>query len=222
VNGSPTLAQPRLYDESFSARFTSNLWGVGANLVFNTDPNPGEGLTVRPMLGFRYIVLKERLKQVGVFNLGQTVPDQTSVIDAQTRNSIYGPTVGVRVELEHRWFTIGVSPSFLLAANSTEATVLSDRFLGPNDPLYRTEIDRTIFTPAFQVGVYGRVHVTENFSIHVGWDFLWMTRITRPQDSINYNVNGVGGVPTSSAISAKQSLGDYQAHGLSIGGEIRF
>jgi len=99
---------------------------------------------------------------------------------------------------------------------------VSDRFLGPNDPQFRTEIDRTIFSPGFQIGVYGRVHVTDNFSIHVGWDFLWLDRIVRPQDSINYNVNGIGGVPTSSSISARRSLGNYQAHGLNVGGQIRF
>jgi len=222
LNGKRSLVPPRLYDESFSARFTSSLWGVGGNIVFNTDSNPGEGLRIRPMLGFRYIALKERLTQIGVYNAGRTIADQTSVIDSQTHNRIYGPTLGVRLELEHRWFTIGASPSVMLAANSMETTVLSDRFLGPNDPQFRTEIDRTIFTPAFQIGVYGRAHVTENFSIHIGWDFLWMTRIVRPHDSINYNVNAVGGVPTSSAISARKALGDFQAHGLSVGGELRF
>ena len=222
VNGAASAVTPRLYDESFNTQFSSSLWGAGGNIIFNTDSTPGEGLRIRPVLGFQYIGIKERLTQTGVFNAGRTIADQRSLIAAQTNNRIYGPNLGVRVELEHRWFTFGVSPNVLFAANSLEAAVASDHFLGPNDPLRTSAFDQTIFTAGFQMGVYGRLHVTENVSIHIGWDFLWLSQVLHPERAIRYDANGVGGVPVSSNISAERNLNDYRVQGLSVGGEIRF
>jgi hypothetical protein len=71
-----------------------------------------------------------------------------------------------------------------------------------------------------ELGVYARIHPKEWFSIHVGYNLIWVGNITRPHDNIYYNDNGP--LPTPTGVVLKTNLEDMLIDGLMIGGEIRF
>lgn len=214
----PALIGMPIYDVSFDAKFVSEFWGAESNLVFDLSPY-GPGLHFKPLFGFQFFALDEQLLQQGVFdNLG-TQPPNRSVIDAKTRNRLYVPQAGLRIELQHPMFVIGVEPKVGLGANRFLGSVRTDNLRGPLDPTVITEDQRTIYSAVFQLRVYAQIHVNDYFSLFVAYNFLHLDRVTRPHDNIFYNDTGPLDPP---AVVQDTYIQDFKADGLVVGGELRF
>src|SRR5690606_24280232 len=73
----------------------------------------------KPFVGFRYFNLEENLFQTGRFvpdpDLMQ--PTVTSEIDSRSKNRIYAPQIGLRMQFESRWVSFAFDPKFALGAN---------------------------------------------------------------------------------------------------------
>lgn len=211
-----------LFDRSFRTTFTAQLWGTEGNFVW--DPYvAGEGLKFQPLVGFRYLNHMERLRVNGVFDQFGALPEDlilNSQIESTTRNHIYAPQIGLRTELVHRWFTVGVEPKISFGVNNYEAIVRTEEIITPGEAPRTTVEDGFAFSPIGSLDVYGRIHVHENFSIFVEYDLMIGAKFARPHDSILYNDLGVGaGMP---GIVADVGFENVLYSGIAIGGEFRF
>ena len=211
-----------LYNQSFAAEYSSNLWG--AEGVFVADAFPysmpvrSEVLNIRPLMGFRYMDFDEQLVQVGVFdNPLDEEPSLTSVIDSVSNNDLYGVIVGTRAELVDKWFTLGVEPRWTLGWNYYENIVATDNLSAESNPTTRETDSSTIFSPMFDVKTYAKVHVHKNFSVWFGYDYMQLFRVTRPDKNIVYD--SVDGVPQ---FRVDTEIDSIAVQGVSLGGEIIF
>jgi hypothetical protein len=210
-----------LYDREFAAGFESSLWGTDINYVFDAPMTP-PFIQIRPMFGFRFLAIDERLNQRGVFDgQGQLTPAQTvtSIISSDSENNVYIPQVGFRVEMSNRWATIGVEPKFGLGVNQFRSNVFTESLRSVGDPLTSTTDSGERLSASGELSVYGRIHINRHVSLTVGYSFLFVDNVTRPQDSILYNDNGPNADPAI-VVNPGFELMYYQ--GLNVGGEIRY
>jgi hypothetical protein len=241
AGGPPTtvVGDVLVYDQGFKSSFSSQIWGSQANWVFDGD-NLDEGLQIRPLIGFRYINLRERLDQGGNYTfIDNSGPSGPVLVIADRRitsdvdNNVFGPQIGLRSELVHRWFTVGVEPKVMLGLNSYRTNVTAERILSPTEATSSTGTRKTDFGAAFELGVYGKIHVHPNFSLFVGYNLLWAGHVTRPYDNIAYDVRETTVIdnntvpPTvtttrSSNIHEETRFSDIVTQGLTVGGEYRF
>ncbi|MEO1999659.1 MAG: BBP7 family outer membrane beta-barrel protein [Planctomycetaceae bacterium] len=135
VNGIPVSDNTIIYDVSFETDLTSELYGGELTLVLD-DPTPGYGLKFRPMMGFRFLNFQEQLRQNGIDTNGGTEATRSVIIDSQTSNNVYGPQVGLRMELTHPKFTFGVQPSITAGLNDYSASVRAERLFTVTDPKF--------------------------------------------------------------------------------------
>jgi len=207
-----------LYDESYDAYYSTQSWGAEVNFV--TDPaRYGEGLVLMPILGLRYFSLEERLNQTGVFNSFGTIPDITSGIRSTTNNHLYGPQVGMRMQLVHRWFSISVEPKVMLGMNSYSAQVKTISLRSAADPTVFTKETGSEFTAIADLGINAKVRVNEFLSLFVGYNVMWAGRVSRPHGNIRYNDNGA--FPNLADVVLDTNSTDMVIQGISIGGEFK-
>ncbi len=209
-----------LYDRYFSADFTSDFWGGEANFIF--DPLvPGPGFKLRPLIGFHFFDLEERLMQHGVYDQnGFLTTPLISTIDSTAKNRIYAPQIGLRFEYVSRWFTVGVEPKMVFGINVYKDRVVTDDMRSFADPVVLTEKTGTKFAPIGDFEVNGRVHLTRSFSVFVSYHILVAAGISRPQNNIYYDDHGPNAPQT--AIVVRPSFDNMVIQGLSVGGELRF
>ena len=224
-NGQPSNIT-LLYNEGLTISYESEIWGAEAVFVGEKFPfelaAPERGITARPIVGFRYLDVEERLLHVGGFRdqITPGAPLLISTIDSDTSNELYGGILGARLQFDHRWFTLGVEPRVTLGANNYTARVTTSQLRGFFDPTITTVEDDTIFSPVLDCTAYARLHLHENFSVHVAYNVLWMARVTRPHDNIVFNDPGTTLLPPGVVVDA--DIGELMLEGLSLGGEIRF
>jgi hypothetical protein len=208
-----------LYDESFVKTYQSRFWGTEGNLYFD-EYAPGWGMNYEPMIGFRYFNLREQLDQVGVFNNFRTEPDLVSTIRSTTNNNLYGPQIGLRAQWIGKFLTFGVEPKFGLGANTYSAMVRTEQLRSPADPTVVTREERSAIAPFAEVGAYIRAHITDYFTLSVGYNFIWLHNVTRPGNNIRYD--DFGPLPQPPGVVLDRKMRDITIDGLTIGGEFRF
>jgi len=207
-----------LYNREYGVRYYSQLWGAEANWVGDYDR---EGLIwLNPTVGVRYFSLHEKMTQRGVFQ--DTViqlPEVVTTIDSVTFNNLYGPQIGTRMEIVSKWINLGVDPKLMFLANTMAGSVTTNHLRSNNDGVFYSSDTTTSLSFGVDIGVNAQVNLSHNFSIRVGYNFIWLNRVTRPEDNIYYNNNGDGAPP---AIVEKLEKHDFVVHGVSVGGELRF
>lgn len=215
-----------LYNQGLTISYQSEIWGAEGVFVGNAFPfelaAPERGITMKPIIGFRYLDVEERLLHVGGFRstIMPRQPTLVSTIDSETDNNLYGGILGARLQFEHRWFTLGVEPRATLGVNDYSARVTTHQLRGFFDPTVTTVEEDTIFSPVLDCTAYARLHLRENFSVHVAYNVLWMARVTRPHENIVFNDPGTTLLPPGVVVDA--DIGELMLEGLSLGGEIRF
>ncbi|WP_339729424.1 BBP7 family outer membrane beta-barrel protein [uncultured Gimesia sp.] len=229
LDGQLAASTGRNFNQTFSATYQTQAWGVESNYVINTESlffrtyYGAGGLQIRPLVGFRYLKIGEEMNIRGSFeDLTLTVPVSLfeSTVNSTTNNKLYVPQAGIRMEFVHPWFTISAQPKVGFGINNYEGSVLTDQFLDATDPTHVTHISKRRFSPTFEFGLNARFHLSENFTFNVGYNFLWASQIARPDSIIYYNTSSAN--PTTGvSLQAQNSLDSYKLHGLVIGGEIR-
>lgn len=207
------------YNVFFRAEQESRFWGGNLDYIFDNDRSGV--FTLRPLVGARYISLNERLTQTGVFrdNTFAVPVDTQSTIESTSWNNIVGPQVGFHTAIQTKYLQFGVTPKFGVGANSQKARVYTSRLRSIQDPDVTTNDYYTGVTPFFELGAYGQANIRPNLSLRVGYNFLWMGRVNRPEDNILYNDNGPQNIPDVVVSPTRHSL---HIGGLTVGGEYRW
>ncbi|HAH44395.1 BBP7 family outer membrane beta-barrel protein [Gimesia sp.] len=226
-NGEVSSPQ-RNFNQKFSVDYKTQAWGVESNYVFNTEnlffrTYYGDGgFQIRPLAGFRYLKIGEEMVVKGDFERADTDPPFPffqSTIRSQTNNKLYVPQAGIRMEFVHPWFTIAAEPKVGFGVNHYNGNVVTDQFLGPDDPNHHTSISKTRFSPTFEFGINARFHLSEYFTFNVGYNFLWANHVARAGGIPYYNLDG-SFAANDVSIQAQDSTDTYKLHGLVLGGEF--
>ena len=232
ANGVPTnrtQLSALVFDDTYSARLNSQLWG--AEVTYTHDYHiSGEGCKLKPLCGFRFINLDEDLGLRGVGNAGRTQPDSVMQINADTTNYVYGPEVGVRAELVHRWFTLSATPTVAFALNQYRATAdvsLTDGSVAPINTTSFRDRGNIDFTPVAQIALSAELHLNDCCSLFASYDAMWIHRVTRPFDNINYDSTPIIDPATNAVtgfipnIHMQTDLDEISLQGVSAGLVIR-
>lgn len=214
-----------IYDRSFRMTQTGRFTGAETNWVWATPYV--EGLAARPLIGFRYFQFQEQLNQRGVFDSqgglldGQGQPTQlVSEIDSGVTNRVFAPQLGMRLEYLSRWVTLGAEPKVGFGLNSFDADVTTFRLRSPGDPRVRSSESGNHFSPIFDLSLYARLHLRQNFTLSVGRQFLYASGISRPAENIFYNDLGTGS--PNAAIGVNPAFQPMFWHGWNFAAELRF
>ena len=206
-----------IFDDTFQARFSSQLWGT--ELTFLTDRYvPGEGFGFQWLGGIRYTNLDETYSIHGTYDGGLAVADHTTDINSAVINNFYGPEGGARLSYVTRWFTLSATPRVMLGLNDYTSTVSSNP-LGTGSTSYRRQT--TDFGSITQLNLAAEVHLNSKFSVYGGYDFMWIPRVSRPNENIYYNSTSTA---TGFAPDIRQNvnLSTFSANGFSLGAVFRY
>lgn len=218
VNGATTdVFKP--YSSDYGVNYTSKLYGAETNLIF--DGISGDALTFKPIAGFRFMNLTETMQESGVFE-SSTVAAFRSDIESDTLNNLYVPQIGMRIQFESKWFTLAFDPKFGLGLNDYSNKVSSNNILS-GDGYFESKDSANHLMQMVDLGLTGRVPVSEYFNITLGYNFMWLGRISRASHNVAYDVNATD--PTdlstySNNIHVDTRLTDMFFQGASIGGEF--
>ncbi len=208
-----------LYNDSFRAAFTSKMWSSEANLFFD-GPNSNY-FSFAPILGFKYLDLRESLEQEGSFTPDPItgLPTVVSTINSYSSNRLFVPQIGLRSKFENHWGSVTFDPKFGLGANVFKNRVNTNHFRSNGDPFVATEDSGAQLSPVIDLNLTGRIKLTPAISLTVGYNFIFAGHVTRPQDNIYYNDNGP--LPIEPDIVVKTHKQDMIFQGLTIGAEFR-
>jgi hypothetical protein len=207
-----------LYNVSYSAAYASQLWGAEANYIGDEDR---EGLFwLNSVIGVRYFNLHEKLLQRGIFRETLlTIPDLVSNIDSVTYNNLYGPQLGARLEMVTKYIEMSLEPKLMFLGNTMFASVATSGLRTAADGIVSTQDQTTKFSFGVDVGTSAQINITPNFTVRVGYSFMWIDNVTRPEDNIYYNDNGFNNPP---AVVTQMTRHDFVVHGASFGAELRY
>lgn len=205
------------YDQFFNVNYSTDVYGVQSRLIFDMSP-PGEGFKLNPLIGFQFIDLQEQMVQSGGSFDTQSSTVLQSVIDSNTNNNVWGPTLGFRAELVHRWFTVGVEPKLGVTFNSYQAEVETVNLRGSEDGVFTTKDRSTDFSPSFELQAYARLKLNEYCALTASANYLYIYKTARPANVIDYGDNGDFPVPPGVVVDT--DLKDIWFHGVSGGLEI--
>ncbi|MDB4614111.1 BBP7 family outer membrane beta-barrel protein [bacterium] len=216
----------RVYDDSFSAELSSQMWGAEVN-IFTDYAVPGNGFKFEPMYGFRFINLQESFDMVGTRTNGGAEAVQTDTTHSRANNNVYGPSIGFKTALVHDRFVLEAVPRVTFALNNysghTRTTLqeLDDAGVpfGTSSSADEDEVD---YTTAFQVSLSARAYITPRFWLFGGYDFMWVHRLSRPYGNLNYNSTTDDLGATIFSTNLNSDLESAMTHGFSVGGEFNF
>lgn len=206
------------YNSSYRADFTSRMWGADANYFFDLDRTGF--IEFRPLVGARYLQVRENLHQNGVFvdtNFGDTI---VTDINSIAMNNLWGPQAGFRLEGVTKFIVVGVEPKFAVMGNSGYADVSSQHFRSNADPLTGNRDHYTSIAGVVDIGVYGKVNLSPNLSLRIGYSYMVISGISRPDGNIVYNDNGALAPP--GIVGQASNHRSLNVQGLTLGGELRF
>lgn len=207
-----------LYNDSFKAVFNSKLWGGDSNLFFNGPSS--QFFSFAPMVGFRYVDLRESLQQTGSFTPDPIfgLPKVVSQINSSSSNQVYAPQIGLRTKFENSFMAVTFDPKFGLGANVYRNRVSTNHLRSNGDPFIQTEDSAANISPVIELVLNGRLKVSDRISLTGGYNFMFVGRVTRPQDNINYNDNGAAAPP---GIVVDSHKSDFVVQGIMAGIEFR-
>jgi hypothetical protein len=234
---------PGVLDGRASVSADSTVWGgdLSALHVITCDPC----CRVALLAGYRFLGLSDTVTVsedlVAAAQAGPVEPGTRFQVQDhfRTTNSFHGGVLGLRGEYErgrvmlrgtasvalgkvHQTIDIAGNTRITLPAQAT--TSLPGGILALQSNSGRFEHDDFAVLPA--VGVSAGYRLSSRLQVFAGYDFLYLSRVTRPGDVIDVTVNTAlippptTGGPSRPAVQGGHS--DYWLHGLSLGLEWRF
>lgn len=237
---STTENNPTIVTTHFTSITDSRFWGAEANL---TGPTLAVGLaSFRPLLGFRYLDLYERLnidnQALSVAPFGNLVTG--SIVSQKevfhTRNQLYGGQLGLQGELQRGSFFLEFGGKLTLGGSHEVVLIdgvgLRTSRAGVSVPTIgallagvtnsgRQSDDRFAVAPELSCQL-GYV-LSPNLRVSVGYTFLYWSDVARPADQIDPVVNTLFRLGIGPAVPAPQfNHTDFWAQGLNFGLALRF
>jgi hypothetical protein len=222
-NGARSNNDVIAYDVSYQAKLTTSAWGTEANFVADSvDPN--SLFQFRPLFGARYFNLRDRLLQNGRYHeTDANDPTITNTIrreiNSSGNNDVAGPQIGVRAELTHSRFLIGVEPKVTLGLNSWKTTLDNSNVFSSQDTGQSLLARGTTFSPLVDVKFYSNVGLTKYLSAYVAYNYLWVGNVNRSYNDITYNRNSQ---TNTSDFHIKREYSNAVLQGLSFGLEFKY
>lgn len=207
-----------IYNRAFRADYSTQMWGAEAN-YFGEFDNIGL-FQLKPLVGARYLRFSEELNQRGTFNAGPGLRDINTAIDSTSYNNLAGPQVGLRGEIVSDFVVLSADTKFGALVNSGKNSIFVENFRSNFDPAISNEDHFTNWCPTVDVGVSGRFNITQNWNIRIGYQFLFLTNVVRPGQSIVYNITAPEPEPV--AFRSQATYSNFYAHGFSFGTEFRW
>lgn len=206
-----------IFDQSLQATLSSQMWG--SELAFLTDRYvPGEGFGFQWLGGLRYTNLDESYTIHGTYD-GGAVADRTTNIRSAVNSNYYGPEAGARFSVNTRWFTLSATPRIMMGLNDHTATV-SANAIGTG--LTSFESNKVNFGTVTQLNLAAEVHLNTKFSVFGGYDFMWLTQVSRPDQNIYYNSISGGAAGFTPDIRQNVNYSNFAANGFSLGAVFRY
>ena len=252
VNANTEFAQlvafPGISTGTVSIHAPSSLWGLDTNLRCNVCCGCDYRFDV--LGGFRFLRLDESITIVEqIQGLAGAPPPftnaQTTVIDSfATRNNFYGGQLGVAGEWKRGPWFVDLRGKLALGATDqridingsetiTDAAGNTRNFNGGLLALSSNigRFHKTQFSVVPELGVTLGYQLTDTVRLYAGYNILYWTRVVRPGDQIDRNLDVTkipnfavaGATPTGQnfpGVLFKQT--DYWAQGLVLGFEIRY
>ena len=209
-----------IFDKSLEARLSSQMWG--SELAFLTDRYvPGEGFGFQWLGGLRYTNLDESYNIHGTYDGGDLVVNRTTDIRSAVNSNYYGPEAGARASVTTRWFTLSATPRIMMGLNDHRATLTSNA-VGTGVTSFE---DRSVnFGTITQLNLAAEIHLNTKFSVYGGYDFMWLTQVSRPDKNIYYNSISGGAAPAQFTPDIRQDVqySNFTANGFSLGAVFRY
>ncbi|MFN9720294.1 MAG: BBP7 family outer membrane beta-barrel protein [Planctomycetota bacterium] len=208
-----------IYNDSFEAYSETQMWGSELTFLSRRKLAGGVGFGLQYLGGFRYTNLDENFRFRGSFDGRGAFADYTSFVSATTQNNLYGPELGLRWSLNSKYLTLSATPRVMLGINDYMAHLSSDP-LGTGTTVFKS--DQVEFATMTQLGLNAEVHLSEGFSVYGGYDFMWLTGVTRPSDNIVYDSTTAVGGGFTPDIHQSVKLNDFMANGFTFGAVFRY
>ncbi|MCY2964526.1 MAG: BBP7 family outer membrane beta-barrel protein [Planctomycetota bacterium] len=206
-----------VYNQRFESIYQSQLWGADLNFLPDYDV---DGLFhFRPIFGAKFLNLHERLSQYGIFQELAPVPAFQSSIISTVQNYLGGGQAGVRAELVTRFFDLGAEGKFLVMSNTMSGTVQTANFRFDGDPQVTTTDNTTQMSLGFDLIGWGVLHVHPSVDLRIGYNFIYLTNVTRPAGNIYYNETGID---NPAGVVMKMAKEDFIANGVSLGADFKW
>ncbi|MFN9198407.1 MAG: BBP7 family outer membrane beta-barrel protein [Planctomycetaceae bacterium] len=206
-----------VYNDGYAAFYQSQVWGAEANYLHDLDTYGA--VHFRPMIGARFLNINERMSQYGRFQQLAPVPSFETSIESDTQNYLGGGQIGARVEMVTHLFDFGAEAKWLMLANSMYADVATNNLRFNGDPYVLTSDNTTSVSTGVDLTGWAPLHLGPKVDLRIGYNFLWLTGITRPEDNIYYNENGVT-QPAGVVVDMKKH--DWSMSGLQLGGSLKW
>ncbi|MBL8814249.1 MAG: BBP7 family outer membrane beta-barrel protein [Planctomycetaceae bacterium] len=217
-------ANALIFNNSLKFEMESQIWGTELTFLTEKKVPGGAGASWQWLAGARYLSFDEAFNVVGTNGTFDGVNamtiTQTTNIHATTVNNLYGPEFGGRFALTSKYLTFSVTPRVMFGLNDRTSTVVADPLgLGA----VKTSSDEIDFGTVTQLNLATELHLSPKFSLYAGYDFMWLPRVTRPDDNISFDsVTPVGGGTPVVSVTEHMNLTDFFAQGFSVGATFRY
>lgn len=216
VDGTPATRAVVFTGDS-AVHYNTGIFGTEANFVFD-DRRPENGFHFRPIIGFRYLNMDEKM---GIWGTSDSDPQSTdppgdAYFESKTRNQVFGPQLGFKTELRDDYFTIGARSMFTLGFNRLDAVVAGD---SPTSPFAELDapivnaLTKNLFSPVISLQLYTEIRLMQNCKLFGGYDILFLESVSRAYETIDYNVNSQG----SQGFGVNSKNSTMFNHGFTVG-----
>ena len=236
-----------LYDHTFRVRYVQDLWGTGINYIANDAPQgeglkilPMFGFRYIEMSegmfqtgiwdgGFDGVVdfPGEDFNGNGELDPGEDLngdgflepgmPALVSVINSTVNNELFTPQLGLRIQLQHRWFTLGFEPKVALGVNAYQMQVSTNRLRSHADPRTTESRSGVRFAQVGDFRFYLKLNPSDNIQLFCSYDVMVAVGVARAHSNVYYNDNGQSEPP---AIGVDPGFEVLWWQGLTVGGQI--
>jgi hypothetical protein len=220
-----TNANALVFNDRLVLGASSQMWGSELTFLTNRQAPGGVGPALQWLGGVRYISLDESFWINGSFGTVATANSITASrntsITSTMINNIYGPEFGARLSLTSKYMTLSLTPRVMFGLNDFTGEVSSNPV---GIAATRTGEESIVFATATQLNLMAEFNVSQHVSIYGGYDFMVITGVARPHDSIYYNsvLNPVGGT-TDVDVRQSTDVDDFFfANGLSLGLKVQY
>jgi hypothetical protein len=242
------LSRPGTFAGALAAEATARFWGAEFATVFQVGQRPG--FTFDALTGFRFVSLEESLVindfatalggGTATFN-GQSFRNATTFVEDRfsTANRFYGGLIGGRLSWYVQAFTLSLTGKVGIGATDQtvrvdgSTTLVGGPFRAPvttGSGFFATasgvgKYENTEFAVAPEFNLNLTAQVTSHLTVSLGYNFLYISRVVRPGEQLNFQINPTTLVtsPNFGAVFGPQVPGatlnqtDFWAQGLNLG-----